>query len=220
MHWPLLICAGLIVFWLRDVFAAIDAGRLRKPAAGAAAVLSLLIFTALGVAAERISRAEAYQLLADPRFWSPAVAIHAVLGLATQRLRQKSPQLAWLVAMMPAPVFVFSAGGACWLLLNRVGGLEGWQAGLLAGAAWAGSVQIAASLFRPISIKNALDFASASNLTAIILIPLNQQAEETSAPSAPLDWTTTLLPLGLAALLILASFAIHRYRSNRHATDS
>lgn len=220
MHWLILICAGLVVFWVRDVLASIAVGHQRRPAVIAAATLALLTFTGLGVAAESISRAEAYQLLADPRCWGPAVVAHGALGVATQILRRRSPRVAWLIALMPAPVFVFSAGGACWLLLNRVNGLSGWQAGLLAGAAWIGSIQFTARFLRPAPVNRALGFASATHLTAIVLIPLNQQAEGTSVPSTPMDWTATLLPLGLAVLLISVSFLFHRHRSNRYATDS
>lgn len=220
MHWMVPAGAGLFVFWLRDAMVAAAVRSRLSHALGIWTAVTLTLFSVLGAAAESISREQASQLWAEPRYWIPALAIHALLWAATQFLRRKSTLAAWLSVMAPAPVFVFSAGAACWVLLNRVGGLDGWQAGLLLGAVWVGSVRLAAWLFRGFPAWRVLDIAGAANLSAIILVPLRQQAEETSAASAPLEWTSTLLPLLVAGLLVAASFAFHRFQSNRHATHS
>ncbi|MBM3798364.1 MAG: hypothetical protein FJW31_30990 [Acidobacteria bacterium] len=61
-------------------------------------------------------------------------------------------------------------------------------------------------------------FAAAANLSAVLLIPIQQSSDTQSGiADPPMDWAATLLPLALTASLILLSSLFHRFRSSRRA---
>ena len=117
--------------------------------------------------------------------------------------------------LIPAPVFLYSAGGLCWLVLERVN-LAGWRVGALAAAVAAVAVGCASGLLRRgwrqrTRGAQVLDFAGAANLSAILLIPLQQQSRDSGLGELAVDWGATLLALGATAGLIAVSFLFHRF---------
>lgn len=215
MSWILLITSGLAVFFVRD--ALLLARSPHRAVAALYAIGAAGVFALLGAATETISRDQAFALLREPRVWVPAVLIHAVYWLAAFLARRSRLLPPWAMLALPSPVYVFSAGGLAWLALQRVSGVDGWLAGALTGLAWSAAVVLASHLAARGS-WNATEFAATANLTAILLIPLQQQGGETAAPgAAPVDWLAGLLPLAAVGSLVALSFAYHRYRSFRHA---
>ncbi len=175
MDWQVLIAVGLSVFLWRDACLLSVAG---APRAAHAAV-QLAGFAALGVFAETVSRDEAYALLRDPRIAWPAAGLH--LGLWAALYLGGRRKAAWLhaLALAPAPVFVFSAGGLVWSLLQHTRLGSGLAAGCAGAAAWLAAAHLLALIlkqFRPTTLETFHSFAAASNLTAILLIPLQQTA--------------------------------------------
>ncbi len=178
------------------------------------------VFLGLGAAAESVSRDGGVALLRDPRIWLPAIAAHLALWTVCRRLKrsERHRRHGWVVALIPAPVFLYSAGGVCWLALEQVN-LAGWRIGVLAAVAVLGTVGAASGLLRrgwrqraPQAISpQALDFAAAANLSAILLIPLQQRSQESGLGALAVDWGATLLALGATAGLIAVSFLFHRF---------
>jgi hypothetical protein len=222
MDWLLLVGAGLLVYFVREALllavAPADA-RARQWAAWAACQLS--IFCLLGWAAESVPRTQAYALLRSPWFWAPAVAVHLVLWAIFTLLRRR-PQpdryTHW-ASLVPPPMSVFAGGALVWLTLTRTGYFDGLSAGLAVGAIWTAAVFLGALLFcGRADSDTALQFAATANLSAVLLIPIQQSSDTQSGiAEQPIDWTATLLPLGLTASLVLLSFLFHRFRSSRRA---
>ena len=218
MDWVLLLLLGLLLFLARDVLllATVSRGQGWAVAPAAYGLVLAAVFLGLGTAAESVSREGALALLRDPRVWVPAIAVHVALWGVCRQLKQSERQrrYGWVVALIPAPVFLYSAGGLCWLALEQTR-LAGWQIGALAAAVLAATVGVAAGLLgrrwvRPAMNSQVLDFAGAANLSAILLLPLQQQSRESGLLAQSLDWAATLLTLGATAGLIALSFLFHR----------
>lgn len=175
MDWQILIAVGLSVFLWRDVclLAAPAPPRL------AHALIHLAAFVTLGLLAETISRDQAFGLLRDLRIATPAAVVHIVLWAALFfGHRRRLPWVSFL-ALVPSPIFLFSAGAMTWLLLQRTSIAAGLLAGVIAAAAWLATVHALAAAKKRIaatSSTSAFSFAATSNLTAILLIPLDQSA--------------------------------------------
>jgi len=78
-------------------------------------------------------------------------------------------------------------------------------------------------MLRPLAAQlngNEMEFSATANLTAILLIPLQQQGGQATPPEMPVDWVAGLLPLAAVASVVALSFAVHRYRSSRYAAHS
>ena len=222
MDWLLLIGAGLLVQFVREVLmlAAV-------PVAGRAmhwfvwAGCQWITYGLLGWAAEPVPRDMAYALLRSPWFWVPAVAIHVVLWAIFTRLRRRpQPDRPMLrTGLVPSPMSLFAGGALTWLVLTRTSYFEGWSAGLAVGSAWVAAVLLGAAAWRSrADARAALQFAAAANLSAVLLIPIQQSSDTQSGiAEQPIDWAATLLPLGLTVSLILLSFLFHRFRSSRRA---
>lgn len=218
MDWFLLAAAGAALFLARDI--ALLAPGTPAGMKGVWAGLQFTLFLALGFAAESLSRDQAYAILRDPRFWIPAAVIHFCLWAAMffGRRRPSFARNSWRFALIPAPVQVFCAGAFVWIALTRASFLEGWSAGAAVGAVWIATVLGAASIRRPANSDSALQFAATANLSAILLIPIQQQSGEGSAVAEqPIDWIAALLPLALTGSLVLLSFLFHRHRSARRS---
>jgi hypothetical protein len=214
MSFLLLITVGAAVFLVRDALLLRTSTRrgLALYALGATAV-----FAALGVVSETVSRDQAVDWLRNPNIWIPAVAVHGIYWLGTLLARRSRVLLPW-VLLLPSPMYVFSAGGLAWFATQLVSGMDGWLLGILLGAAWGAAATLLSRLAAQ-GTWNPLEFSAAANLTATLLIPLHQEAQEGSQ-QAPVDWMATLLPLASVAGLVALSFAVHRYRSSRHAAHS
>ncbi len=211
MDWLLLTAVGLTLFLRRDaaLLASISRSLSTHTLAG-----HLLVFAILGHLAESISREQAYTLLRDPRLWIPAALVHALLWI----LLLRSPRAARLAPLIPTPVFVFSAGGFAWLLLNWRSWPAGWIAGLVAGLFWISAVLALTAVIRRFDFP-ARQFAATANLSAILLIPIQQQSSDTSGlAEQPIDWFSNVLPLAMIGVLILSSYLFHRARSARKAS--
>lgn len=222
MDWLLLVGAGLLVYFVREVLllaAAPLATRTRQWAVWAAC--QWIVFAMLGWAAESVPRNQAYALLRNVWFWAPAVAIHVVLWAVFTRLRrrpQPAQPMRW-AGLFPPPMALFAGGALVWLALTRTGYFEGWCAGLAVGTVWIAAVLLGAMVWRGrADVDAALQFAAAANLSAVLLIPIQQSSDTQSGiAEQPIDWAATLLPLALTASLILLSFLFHRFRSSRRA---
>ncbi|MEX2301217.1 MAG: hypothetical protein WD733_09785 [Bryobacterales bacterium] len=219
MDWLFLLLLGLALFLTRDALllgSRVPGAALKATVAYAAVFLA--VFVLLGAAADFVSRDQALSLLRDARLWIPATLVHAALCIAFLRARNKtgpSNRAVWLI-LVPAPVFLYCAGGLCWLAITSgrvfdaaaAGGLLGcaWVALVIAGARWARRLGSARS---PAAI---LDFAAAANLSAILLLPLHQQSEQSALAENALQWQTSVMALAATAGLIGASFLFHRLR--------
>jgi hypothetical protein len=144
--------------------------------------------------------------------------LHAALWLTFARARRGLPAQRWPIAaiLIPAPVFLYCAGGLCWLALAS-SRLSGVTVGSLLGVAWVAlAIACAWWVRRPVrSAWNShavLDFAGAANLSAILLLPLQQQAEQSALAETAFHWRTSVLALAATAGLIGASFLYHRTR--------
>ncbi|MBM3788178.1 MAG: hypothetical protein FJW30_27885 [Acidobacteria bacterium] len=222
MDWLLLVGAGLLVYFVREVLllaAAPVATRTKQWTVWAAC--QWIVFTVLGWAAESVPRNQAHALLRSPWFWEPAVAVHLVLWAIFTLLRrreQPEPALRW-ARLFPPPMALFAGGALVWLALTRTGYFEGWSAGLAVGTVRIAAVFLGAMVWRGrAEVDTALQFAAAANLSAVLLIPIQQSSDTQSGiAEQPIDWAATLLPLALTASLILLSFLFHRFRSSRRA---
>ncbi len=223
MDWILLAGVSLLLFCIRDgwLLAVCEPTRRWQWRAAWSAVQSIC-FVSLGLAAESVSRDRAHAFLREPMFWGPAVAIHLALWAAFTFIgRGKQARAAGHALMLlPTPMFLFAAGALVWLSLTRTALFSGWSAGVAVAMAWIGVVLIGSawhSRSGPDSGK-ALEFAATVNLSALLLIPIQQSAESQSGlAEQPVDWLATLLPLGLTASLIALSYLFHRFRSARRS---
>lgn len=223
MDWLLLAGAGLLLFFVRDVLLlASSPVSLRCRLWLVWAAVQLGVFIALGCIAELVPRERAYAFLREPLYWGPAVALHGLLWMLFTWARRRSRSGAMIVwiAALPAPMFVFAAGAVVWLVLTRTGHFEGWSAGAAVGLVWIALV-LSAAAWRSragVDAGAALQFGAATNLSAALLIPIQQSSDTQSGiAEQPIDWAATLLPLGLTASLIALSFLFHRFRSSRRA---
>jgi len=175
MDWQILISVGLGVFLWRDA----SLLSTTRPPHLAHAVIHLAAFVTLGLLAETISRDHAFGLLRDPHIATPAAAIHLLLWAALFFGQRHSRRWVVPLALIPSPIFLFSAGATTWLLLQRTPIASGLLAGVIAAAAWLTIVHAIAAArkrFAATSPATAYSFAATSNLTAILLIPLDQAA--------------------------------------------
>lgn len=216
MSWILLIMVVAAVFLLRD---ALLLGTMTPRTFAWYALGATVVFAALGVVSETVSREQASGWLRNPNFWIPAVAVHAILWLGTFLVRRSRLLPPWVLLALPTPMWLLSAGGLVWLAIQKVSGIDGWIVGTLLGAAWS-SAAVLLSRIAALGAWNPVEFSTAANLTAIVLIPLQKQEVQGGSPQAPVDWMASLLPLAAVASLVALSFAVHRYRSSRHAAHS
>jgi hypothetical protein len=159
------------------------------------------------------------KLLGDIRVWAPAIVIHALLWLGFFQLKRRPQMHRWpfALALIPAPVFVSCAGGLCWLMLASRSRLDGTTAGWLLGAAWVVLVTAGAWRARRFagvsSQPNAiLDFAAATNLAALLLLPLHRQSQPGALAETVFDGWRSAMALAATVGLIGASFLFHRLR--------
>lgn len=221
VDWFILLLLGLLLFLTRDVFLLATVPRESRFAKAAVTYGVVLtgVFVALGAAAEFVSRQDAVSLLRDVRFWAPGIGVHVLLGLSCRKLERadNAPRYAWLVALVPPPVFLYCAGGFCWLALRQTNALEGWLVGLQVGLISLGVVLSASWLLRSLLSQRAsagkvLSFAAAANLSAVLLVPFQQEADKSSLLAQFVDWNSTLLALAATLGLISVSFLYHRLR--------
>jgi hypothetical protein len=220
MDWFFLLVLGLVLFFARDVLLLNSFGArgslLRTGIYGA---IYFAWFVLLGSGADYVSRQKALELTGEVRLWAPAILAHGALWLGFLLLKRRPQARSRLLALtlIPAPMFVYCAGGLCWLTLSSGSSLDGTTAGGLLGAAWvvlvAGAAwcarRFAASQLPPAAI---LDFAAASNLSAILLLPLHQQSTQSAAAQTAFDGWRSAMALAATAGLIGASFLFHRLR--------
>lgn len=219
MDWLFLLLLGLALFFARDAFLLGSAkGGAALKVAGAYAVVFLGTFVALGAAAEFVSRDRALGLLRDARLWIPALALHAALCAAFLRARgseQRQRRAVWLI-LIPAPVFLYCAGGGCWLALTSSSTFNAIPTGALLGCTWVvcvvGASRWARHRASAGSAAAILDFAAAANLSAILLLPLQQRSERSVLAEGAVEWQTSVMALAATAGLIGASFLYHRLR--------
>lgn len=219
MDWLFLLLLGLALFFARDalLLGSLKAGSVLKLTLAYAVVFAAL-FAALGAAADFISRNQALGLLRDARLWIPAILVHAALCAAFLRARRNGngkQRAVWLI-LMPAPVFVYCAGGLCWLALTSSGSLNATTTGALLGCAWVAFVIAGSRWVRRLGSSTSrvaiLDFAAAANLSAILLLPLQQRSEQSVLADNAVEWQTSAMALAATAGLIGASFLFHRLR--------
>jgi hypothetical protein len=122
----------------------------------------------------------------------------------------------WLV-LVPAPVFLYCAGGLCWLALTRGGAFDAATTGALLGCLWVAVIAACSWRIRQLGTGEArtgasLDFAAAANLSAILLLPLHQYSQQSALAETAFQWRTSALALAATAGLIGASFLFHRLR--------
>ena len=219
MDWLFLLLLGSALFLTRD---ALLLGSRTAAAAFrvtvAYAVVSLAVFVSLGAAADFVSRDQALSLLRDARLWIPAILVHAALCIAFLRARNKtgaSNRALWLI-LPPAPVFLYCAGGLCWLAITSSSVLDAATAGALLGCVWVALVIAGSRWARRLgsarSPASVFDFAAAANLSAILLLPLHQQSEQSALAQNAIQWQTSVMALAATAGLIGASFLFHRLR--------
>ncbi len=241
MDWLFLLLLGLVLFFVRDVLLLGSFGA-RRSFLKALALYSgifLSAFIALGTAADFLSREAVLDLLGDRRWWLPAILVHGVLALGffgakrSARARRRS----FALALLPAPVFLYCAGGLCWLTLSQNTALDGTGSGVLLGITWvaltaggawgvrrfgagqpggeprgvAGGESVGETQ-RESAGGAILDFAAAANLSAILLLPLHQQSQPGGLVEQALDGGRQAAALAATAGLIGASFLFHRIR--------
>ena len=223
MDWQLLIGAGLTAFLWRDVCLLSAARTVFSPGY---CIVQAGVFLILGMLAESISRDDAFRLLRNPQLWIPAVAIHFVLWAVLYFGRGR--QMGWTrgLAMLPSPIFVFSAGGVVWLLLQTGTTSDGWMAGVLAATGWIAVVSGLGALkkqFAPSTFETSVSFAATANLTAILLLPLEQSAADGDAMNVNTihDLLYFLSNLFLLPTLIgtLAAFAYGTYAAGQFLSE-
>ena len=132
--------AWLILFFLGVIAAAIKDGlllaRLRWRLQAVLTLSTLLLSAYAGSQMDRLTSAQALQLLSTPWFWLPALLLHACLGLWLWRQQTRRPGLAFPAAVLVSPATWVALSGASWCILQMASLPAGWLAGLLTGAAW------------------------------------------------------------------------------------
>ena len=217
MDWLFLILCGLALFGVRDAVGLARFGDAKLILLHGAAILATC--SGLGLLAEEISRDQAQALLRNGALWGPALAIHVGLWSAFQYTKRASPSASWPGRLFaaPAPLLIYSLGGASWFtLLNS--NLPGLAAGAAVGAGYVTAVLGAARLVRarPAGAepyRKALELGASANLAAFLLIPLHQESRESRLSTYAIDWAETGVALGATALLVGASFFLHRWKS-------
>jgi hypothetical protein len=220
VDWLFLLVLGVVLFLARDVvlLSALPRDAALKTIAAYAAVF-LAVFLALGTIADFVSRDEALRLLRDARLWIPAVLLHALLWIAFASARNKRnarSRVFWLV-LVPAPVFLYCAGGLCWLALTRGGTFDAATTGGLLGCLWVAVIAACSWRVRQHGTAESrtgasLDLAAAANLSAILLLPLHSYSQQSALAETAFQWRASALPLAATAGLIGASFLFHRLR--------
>lgn len=220
MDWLFLLVLGLVLFLARDalLLSALPPTAALKTIVAYAAVF-LGGFVALGAVADFISRNEALRLLRDARLWIPAVLLHGLLWLAFATAKNKENarrRVFWLV-LLPAPVFLYCAGGLCWLALTRGGAFDAVTTGALLGCLWIAVIAACSWRVRQLGTGEtrtdaSLDFAAAANLSAILLLPLHQYSQQSALAETAFEWRASATALAATAGLIGASFLFHRLR--------
>ena len=221
MDWLFLLLLGLVLFFVRDVLLLSsfrEQGSFLRATTAYAAIF-VVAFVLLGTAADFVSREEALKLIGDVRLWVPAVLLHGALWLGFFQAKRDPRARRWMFALtlIPAPVFVYCAGGLCWLALASSHALNGTTAGVLLGAAWVALAAAGAWWARRFSSAESqagaiLDFAAAANLSAILLLPLHLQSEQSALVESAFHGKTSAMALAATVGLIGASFLFHRLR--------
>lgn len=221
MDWLFLLLLGLVLFFVRDVLLLSsfrERGSFLKATATYGAIF-VAVFVLLGTAADFVSREEALKLLGDARLWIPAVLLHSALWFGFFKAKRDPRARRWSLALtlVPAPVFVYCAAGLCWLTLASSHRLGGTTAGALLGVAWAALTAAGSWWARKFGKAEPqagaiLDFASAANLSAILLLPLHQQSQQSALVENAFQGKTAAMALAATAGLIGASFLFHRLR--------
>jgi hypothetical protein len=240
VDWLFLLALGLALFLARDVLLL---GALRRGAALKATLaytaVYLAVFAALGTTADFVSRDQALELLRDSRLWIPAVVLHIALGFTVVMARRRNaPDRALWLVLVPAPVFLYCAGGLCWLALSNGVATGASTAGAVLGCLWivlttalsswsgrpggtgataengeiSASARDSESRINESNTQAVLDFAAAANLSVILLLPLNSFSPQSALAETPFRWGTTLMALAATAGLVGASFLYHRLR--------
>lgn len=195
------------------LFCVRDARLLRsKPGLVWATVPVTVFFAACcGLAAERLSLADAETWRQDWRLWIPATLTHFLLGLVA--LRSASPNRAalWQV-LMPPPVSLVAATGAARLILAQTDGVTGAPVGLGLGLAYLAAVGAVTTLLRRTdSLTQTLRYASTTHISAVLLLPVATVLDR-PVLAQPIDWPVTGAVLAGIAAVLAASFAWHRAR--------
>lgn len=215
MDWILLSGAGWLVFLARDVLAMAR----RRTYAGLALHSGAVLI--LGICAERISRDQVQALLNDTRFWAPSVGIQAGMWAAMFWTRRRGwGDRLWGLMAIPSPMYLVSAGGLTWWLLTKLPGSKGAVAGAAVGALYGlivlGTGPLIARMSVP-TVERVWDFAAAANLSALLLLPLHQQASATGSSEPGLDWKAVAIPIVMTVGLVGISYAVNRQRSATRA---
>ena len=220
MDWLFLLLLGLVLFFVRDVLL-LSSFRERHSFLKAAAVYGGIfvgLFVLLGTAADFVSREEALRLIGDVRLWLPAILVHGLLWFGFFRAKRRPQARRWFaLALVPAPVFVYCAGGLCWLALSRDAAADGAITGAILGIAWVALTAAGAWWARRFGPSESqagatLDFAAAANLSAILLLPLHQQSQQSALVENAFHGNTSATALAATAGLVGASFLFHRLR--------
>jgi len=220
VDWLFLLALGLVLFFARDLLLLSSfRGRAAAKVTATYGVIFVALFSLLGTAADLVSREQALSLLRDARLWVPAVLLHTVLWFAFVKVRRDAGARRWIfaLAVLPTPVFVYCAGGLCWLSLASSNASGPTVLGALLGLAWV-TLTIAGSwVARRLGATadktgEILDLAAASNLSAVLLLPLHQQSGQSTLAETVVPWETSALALAATVGLIGASFLFHRMR--------
>lgn len=219
MDWLFLLSLGIVLFLTRDLTLL---GSIRQPRpfgrmALAYGLVFTALFTALAVAAQFVSRDQALSLLRDARLWVPASLIHALLFIVSLRWRTAKTNGTLWPLLLPTPVFLYCAAGLCWMVLRSTTALEPLAAGAMLGVAWTISAVAGAWCARKLrnresSDKAVFDFAAASHLSAILLLPFQQFSTKSALTETELPSGSSSMALAATVGLIGASFLFHRLR--------
>jgi hypothetical protein len=220
VDWLFLLLLGLGLFFGRDLLLVHSfSGRDAAKITAAYGAIFVTLFSLLGTAADFVSRDQALSLLRDARLWVPAILLHGALWFALVKARRAMRARRWVFALtvLPTPVFVYCAGGLCWMTLASTGASDPTVVGALLGSAWVTLVIAGAWGLRWFGVTagrsdEILDFAAAANLSAVLLLPLHQQSSQSALLETSVHGETSALALAATAGLIGASFLFHRMR--------
>ena len=166
---------------------------------------------ACGFIAERLSSEAARGILQDTRFWWPALALHAAVGLWSAGLGWRDRRPDW-TAVAPTPISCVAWTGVSREALIRFDDLSGPIAGATAGLACVGVSALMARILRNReTIQPALRFSALTHLCALCLLPASTVLDR-PIPAHRVDWRSTGIVLPSVLALAGLSFAWHRLR--------
>ncbi len=166
---------------------------------------------ACGFIAERLSSEAARGILQDTRFWWPALALHAAVGLWSAGLGWRDRRPDW-IAVAPTPISCVAWTGVSREALIRFDDLSGPIAGATAGLACVGVSALMARILRNReTIQPALRFSALTHLCALCLLPASTVLDR-PIPAHRVDWRSTGIVLPSVLALAGLSFAWHRLR--------